>query len=108
MYVLPLPSVYVFGLPTFNVPVSTVLKVTSSFVAYVILPCSSCFTVKLLPATISTVLPGLINSPSFLLPVVNFSPPSADVFKLKPELLIASATFCTVATLFNPASSCAF
>ena len=88
-------------------PVSTFVKVTLSFVAYVILPFASCFTVKLLPATISTVLLGLINSPSSLVPV-SFSPPSADVFKLNPALLIASATFCTVATLFNPASSCAF
>ena len=51
-----------------------------------------------MPATISTVAPGLINSPLSLVPLT-FSPVSAEVFKLKPDLLIISATLPAVTNL---------
>ena len=47
-----------------------------------------------MPATRSTFLPGLITSS---LPE-SFLPPFPEVVKVKPELLIASATLCAVAT----------
>ena len=50
-----------------------------------------------MPATISTFLPGLITSG---VPEI-FSPPFAEVVNVKPDLLIAFATSCAVATLFS-------
>ena len=68
-----------------------------------ILPFASCLTLRFLPATISTVPAGLISSsppdPDTLVP----SLATADVFRVKPLLLIAFAISLAVANL--PASA---
>ena len=51
------------------------------------------------------VSPGLIISPFAKSSAVKLSPSVLSAFSVKPDLLIISATFCAVATLFNRADS---
>ena len=84
-------------------PTCTVSNVTLSFVANVIFPLASCFTSRFLPATNSTVLPALMDSPfaSTVLPVFLVPSAVALAFNVNAALLIALTTFPTVATLFS-------
>ena len=95
------PASVLLNLGPWSPPTCTVLNVTLSFVANVIFPFVSCFTSRFLPATNSTVLPALMDSPfaSTVLPVFLVPSVVALAFNVNAALFTAFTTESTVAIL---------